>query len=117
MAITPDLIGRLRTLIEIQQDQGGTRNEFGEHVEAWQTLFEARAEVVPLSGREFWNAVQIQANVTHRITLRYRGDVPLRAEMRAKCGTRVFYFQVPPRNLDERREWWEILAVEKEEPI
>ena len=110
-----DVVGTMRHLIEVQQDQSSTKLDSGEEVPDWQMVFTAWANIAPLTGREFWNAVQVQANVTHKITLRYRGDVPLTADMRLAVlpqKTRIFHLSGPPRNLDETGDFWECLAVE-----
>lgn len=53
-----------------------TRDEWGGVVEGWAPLVSnLPAEIVPLSGREFVAAQAVQAGVTTRITIRYRGGV------------------------------------------
>lgn len=66
----PSRIGQMRHRVEIQsQDSardkiGGVAGEYATEATWW-------ASVVPLSGREFYEAQQIHANVTHRVTLRH----------------------------------------------
>lgn len=118
MANSPDLIGRLRQRIKIEEDRATTKNDFGERVPDWTPILptadkHCSAAVEPLNGRELWNAVQMQADITHKITLRYRPDVTPGADLRAVMGDRVFHFAGPLRNIGERNEWWEVLAVEQ----
>jgi len=46
------------------------------------------AAVEPIGGREFFDAARVNADITHRIRIRYRTDVTER--MRALIGSRVF---------------------------
>lgn len=65
--------GRLRHRIEIQQSADAP-DEYGQGVAVWSTVSTRWGEVVPLEGRELWQAQQVQADVTHRVRLRY--DTP-----------------------------------------
>ena len=113
MADTRDITGRLRYFVAVEEDQSTSKRSSGERIENWVRIYDAYAEIEPIVGREFFNAVQVQANVTHRITLRVRGDKKLTHDMRIRFGSRIFYFGTPPRNIDERGEFWEAMAVEQ----
>lgn len=67
--------GSLRHRITLQA-QGQTRGPDGEWEPAW-TDFAANvpASIVPLSGREFLSAGEMQGEVTARITIRWRPGV------------------------------------------
>jgi SPP1 family predicted phage head-tail adaptor len=109
--------GKLRKRLEVQYnaadpDNPTDRRANGELIERWLTGFSAWGSVEPLSGREFWAAAQVQADVTHKITIRYRTGVALTADMRIKLGTRVFHLSAPPRDIEEGHRAWEILATE-----
>ncbi len=110
-----DLVGPMRHLVEVQRDEAASKRASGELVEDWQAVFQEWASIEPLAGREFWNAVQVQANVTHKIRIRVRDDVTFTADMRVVLlpnRTRVFCLSGPPRNLNETYDFWEMLAVE-----
>lgn len=66
--------GQLRHRVTIQQFTQ-TQNEYGEIVEGWTTFATVWAAVEPLRGREFWDAQQLNAEVTARIRLRYLSGV------------------------------------------
>lgn len=107
--------GKLRHKVEFQEDTGATRprDGMGEPVERWRTAFEAWAAVEPVSGREYWQARQVQADVTHKVTVRYRAG--LSAGMRVKWGGRYLYLTEPPRDLMERHQWLEFFCKEAPE--
>ena len=81
---------------------GGRRAGWKHHVWAW-------AKLEPLTGSERLRAMGLEADVVHRITMRYVDDVD--ASCRFVLGSRVFDIKVV-RNLEERSEWLELLAVE-----
>ena len=82
--------GALRNRITIQE-KSVTRDSYGAETITWATHATAWASVEPLSGREFLESRQIQAEGMTRITLRYQaGIVP---EMRVLFGTRTFNIQ------------------------
>jgi SPP1 family predicted phage head-tail adaptor len=111
-------IGRLRKRMVLQVNSPTQRLSNGENVDNWQpvtgnvTTSTVYAGIEPMTGREYWNAVQVQSDITHKITLRYRGDIALTADMRGVIGGRVFHFASQPRNIDERDAKWEVLAIE-----
>lgn len=64
------LPGNLRERVTIQQ-ASETRNALGESVQAWSTFAERWAQVEGISAREFLLSGQQQAEVSHRVRLRY----------------------------------------------
>jgi SPP1 family predicted phage head-tail adaptor len=82
------LAPKLRHRIDIEQ-LTITQDSYGGMIEAW-TLFadNVAAEIVPLSGREFVSAQQVQAGVTTRITVRYKAGIL--ENMRVKHGSDVY---------------------------
>lgn len=65
--------GKLRHVVAIQENQA-TQNEVGELEHNWVTIATGRASVEPISGREFFEAQQRQAEITHRVRMRYRTE-------------------------------------------
>lgn len=104
-------VGQMRKRLTLQQNVPQTKDGFSQPVDSWQPVATVYAKVEPISGREFFNAAQIQADVTHRITVRYRPDFLPTAAWRGLLGTRVFSF-VSVRDVEERHIEWEIMAVE-----
>jgi SPP1 family predicted phage head-tail adaptor len=62
--------GLLRHRVQVQSPTG-TQDEYGQAVLGWTTLGARWASVEPLMGREMWQAQQVQADTTHKVTLRY----------------------------------------------
>lgn len=108
--------GQLRHRGEIQADVGEPvdgADEIGQPRERWRTLFRSWLSIEPLSGREYWQAAQVQADVTHRIRARYQDawrDVT--AGCRVLWQGRAYHLIEPPRVLEERGLWVEVLARE-----
>ena len=85
--MTPTLAaGQLGTRVAIQIATE-TRDDQGGFAEQWATLRTRWAKVEPLQGRELLAAQQIEARVTHRVTLRYFAG--LTPGHRFLVGTRV----------------------------
>ncbi len=100
--------GKLRYLVTVQQPTD-TPNSFGEPVITWAALVRTHASIEPLSGRELWNAQQVQAQVTHRVRLRYYPGVM--AKMRVSYGSRYLNIEsvIDP---EERHRELELLCTE-----
>jgi SPP1 family predicted phage head-tail adaptor len=79
--------GELRHRVTIQ-GRTITRNSYGEEKVDWMPVATVWAEVTDLSGREYFAAQQVQAEVTTRIRIRYRPGVA--PEMRVVAGARTF---------------------------
>lgn len=103
---------RLTCLCDIQENHQTKTPGFKEATDNWETIQRVWADVSPLSGREYWNATQVQAGTTHKITFRWSSSLQLRATHRLKFGDRLFQFQEPPRNVDERNFFYEVMAFE-----
>lgn len=104
--------GRLRHRVTIQQDQGTSRDDNGEHIEDYQDLATVWAEVKPLSGRELWAARQTQSEVTHRVTVRYSSALAdLTGSIRVIHRDRAFHMD-SVLNTDERRRELVMMCIE-----
>lgn len=63
--------GRLRHIINIQKS-AVTRDAFGAETITWSDFTSSiRADVQPLSMREFFQAQQVGSELTHKVTMRY----------------------------------------------
>ena len=108
---------RLRHRLVLQQEVR-TPDESGGFTREWQDVAALWAEVIPLGGsesrqnmasKEFFMAGQLQAQVSHRVLLRYRDGVT--TAMRLVFGERVFNIRsvISPH---EGREQLELLVQE-----
>jgi SPP1 family predicted phage head-tail adaptor len=101
--------GRLRYRITIQQAVA-TLNSFGDAVLSWSEFATRWASVEPLSGRELWQAQQVAADVTHRVSLRRLDGVT--PKMRVLFGARVLNI-IFVRNVESRSIGLELLCQEE----
>lgn len=67
-------IGKFRHRVTIQK-YTPTHDSFGEEVKEWVDVCTVWAGVEPLRGREFFRAQTIHAEVTTRVSIRYRGGI------------------------------------------
>lgn len=93
--------GKLRHVVNIQADQG-IQNDVGEHIPSWVTTITTRAAVEPIAGREFFDAQQRQAEITHRVRLRYRTGIE--PTMRLLYRSRVLMIEAVIDVEERRRE-------------
>lgn len=100
--------GKLRNPIELQREVK-TPDGGGGSTLVPTTFANVRAFIKPISGGERFHAMRLEANVTHRIFIRYRAD--LKASDRIKYGTREFQIRAV-LNIEERNRWLEIYADE-----
>jgi SPP1 family predicted phage head-tail adaptor len=86
MPTLPD-IGEMRHRVIFQT---ATRNDdgYGGGEMVWHDAFEAWVSIEPISGREYFDAMQMQNEITHRIKTRYRSDIS--PEMRIIYGSKIF---------------------------
>jgi SPP1 family predicted phage head-tail adaptor len=78
--------GLLRHRLEVQS-RAGSQDTYGQTLPEWTTTATVWGQVEPLLGRERFTAQQVQAEVTHKITLRARDVSP---SNRIKFGERHF---------------------------
>ena len=101
--------GRLKDAVRLERPTT-IRNAYGEEVPSWETVAMVRAGVEPISSQERMKADQMQADLSHRIWIRYRPDVT--AEMRfvlLPAAARTFHIAGPPRDRREGHELMELL--------
>lgn len=88
--------GILRERIEFQR-RSTNLNEYGEAPQTWTVITTVRASVEPLSGREFFTALQTQTDISVRIICRYSAAVAaVTAQDRIVHGDVVYDIRHPP---------------------
>ena len=80
-------IGSLRHRVVLQQ-KVVTEDALKQQSETWMNIATVWAVIEPLSGKEYFAAKQVNAEISVKLTLRYRKDVVL--DMRVAFGNRVF---------------------------
>ncbi len=101
--------GKLRHQITIQQNTPA-RNGKGEEIDSWSTFATRYAAVIPLTGRELFNAQQRHAEAELRMELRYFSGVT--TKMRVSWDSRLFDI-LHIANLDERDRELHLLVKER----
>ena len=79
--------GKLRHRVVIQE-KVVARDGYGEEDVTWTEVDTVWGSVEPLRGREYLEGRQEQADVSHRIRMRYQGSIT--PTMRVSYGSRVF---------------------------
>lgn len=104
---------RYRNLVTIQRlDPNGSRDEYNVPQPGWVDVCQLWCAIEPLAGREYYAAAQTQAELTHRITARYRSDIVIQPTMRALYGSRVLEI-IGVADVEERHRWLELRCVER----
>lgn len=109
MTIDP---GKLRHRVTIQQRRhvqdglGGTGRD-----ELWDDVGTFWAAVMPLRGREYLDGLRVEAELTHKVMIRYQPGISILQDMRAVFGDRVLNIE-SVANVDERNEWLELRCRE-----
>lgn len=80
--------GKLQYRGTIQRPSGSV-GSFGDKSDDWTDVVDRWFSIEPLSGREYWSAQQVGSDVTHKITLRYRGGI--KTSWRFYIRGRIFY--------------------------
>jgi SPP1 family predicted phage head-tail adaptor len=93
-------IGDLRHRVVLQRKEI-TEDELKQQSEAWVDIATVWSAIEPLSGREYFAAKQVNAEVSAKITIRYRKDVS--PDMRVIYDGRIFEV-LSVINPKERRE-------------
>lgn len=111
--------GRLRHRVTIERprDDSDARDANGDLVTDWPTIDKVWAAIEPLSARETFAAQQVQSAVTHKVTIRFRGDLSSKYRFSyldpATNRTRRFYIDGTPTSPEEKREFLECVCQER----
>lgn len=100
----------LRHKLELQKLET-FEDEIGQVKTEWVTIAYPWAAVEPVSGKEYWAAAYLQAETTHRVTIRYRPGVTS-LDQRLLLNGRILEIE-SAINVDEAGRWLELLCKEK----
>ncbi|QNN24338.1 phage head closure protein [Planctomycetales bacterium ZRK34] len=101
--------GILKHRVELWQPVTST-NTYGEDEITHKRIDTVYAQVQPLSGRERFYAQQVSAEITHRVTMRYRSDVDSSWRLVFKNRTLNIDSVI---NIDEANRWLELVCKEE----
>lgn len=99
---------RLRHRLTLQQ-LVQTPDSAGGYTASWDDVAQLWAEILPINGRERLFAGKVQAETTHRISIRYRNDIS--TSHRLVFESRVFNIRAI-MNEHERDDMLELLVEE-----
>lgn len=102
-------IGALRRRLRIEVPSLSAKEGGGAAV-AWQSMGTMWAELIPLAGREVFQADGVSAIAMYEIRTRFRAEVT--PEMRFVMGERVFEIRAV-RDIEGRRRWLSCLCEER----
>lgn len=102
-------IGSLRHRVEIHAPTN-TVDEIGNQIETWAKVADAWASIEPISGREYWAAAQVQAETTHRVTM--RADVAMHPSYEIVFGARRLAIEAVT-DTEEKGVWLVLMCKEK----
>jgi len=100
--------GKLRHFISIETATT-VDSSTGAPEDTWVAFATARAQIIPVNGREYFSASQERASVTHKIKMRYLPGIT--EEMRIKFDDRIFEIE-SIINFQEKNKELEIMATE-----
>jgi len=101
-------IGKLRHKVELQSVHR-TKNGYMDDIDNWTTFATQWASIEPIRGTQALIAQQIEAEMTHRLIIRYNASMT--ADCRVKTDGRIFTI-VSVRDIDERRRHQELMCKE-----
>ena len=97
--------GQLRKRIDIQRYDNSSRDAHGNPTRNWATMATVWAKIEPLTGKELWQAQQMNSQSNTRITIRYFKG--LNEAMRFLYG--------PPSNIGAPRAFQIVNITDEEE--
>ena len=105
--------GKLRHRVTIQQPFEATAG--GETAITWSDVETGVwAAIEPISSREYFLASQVRADITHRVTVRYRPGIKANWRIVWRDGgtERILNLLGPPIDREERHAWLELMCGE-----
>lgn len=91
--------GSLRHVVDLER-QSITQDAMGQRVDTWVAFATVRASIEPLKGDEYQASSGEQAELSHKIRIRYSSDTSgLRARDRINYKSQIFEITAPPINL------------------
>jgi SPP1 family predicted phage head-tail adaptor len=108
--------GKYRHVITFQS-QVETDNPYGERPRNddtnWENVMTTRAGIFPISGRDIFEAMRTDSEITHKIFVRYDPNFKINSSMRILFDGRIFDIISPPINFQEKNIELSILCKER----
>jgi len=87
--------GKLRFLVSLQSATA-VEDDYGEDVETFIEYAPVYADIIPLSGKEYFAAQQVNSEISIKVIIRYRNDV--KASHRVVFNDQILEIVAPPIN-------------------
>jgi SPP1 family predicted phage head-tail adaptor len=101
-----NLIHRIQIQRRVKVD-----NSRGEVVYSWVKHVNLRAEKNPLRGREFFEAAQVQSEITTRWRIHWRRDIDATMRVVELTGQKMLYdIKAPPIEVAGQRDWLDLMC-------
>lgn len=100
--------GRIRHRVELKSSTA-EKDGYGEETLTWSKYATIWADIQPFRASEIYNAQQVQAEITHKVTIRYNSSVD--EKHRVVFGSRILEI-VSLINAGERGIYQELLCKE-----
>ena len=102
--------GSLRHVVDLER-QSATQDAMGQRVDTWTSFATVRASIEPLKGDEYQAGSGEQAELSHKIRIRYSADTAgLRARDRINHKGEIFEITAPPINLYQANRELQIMC-------
>lgn len=107
-------VQNLHHVCEIQYFSQTGVNSHNEQVGEWVTEATRRFSFVPTGSREYYQASQVQAELTHMVRMRYYAG--LSAKKRLLHNSKAYYLTGPPMVEPEGKPQWLVFGVKETNP-
>jgi SPP1 family predicted phage head-tail adaptor len=106
--------GKYRHIVTFQRNTA-PKDRYGAQPTAnWENVYTTRAGIYPISGKEIFEKITVDGEISHRVHIRYNPTIVINSQMRVLFGNRVFSIIAPPINFQERNDELQILCKEEE---
>lgn len=102
--------GELRHKLDIEMERN-LQDSYGQTTQEWVVFYSGLwASIEPLSGKEYFSSQQVNAEISHRIKIRYRAGI--KPNMRVKFGDARYFNIVSVMDIKERHREIHLMCTE-----
>ena len=102
--------GQLKHKLDIETELN-SQDAYGQTTQQWVVFLRGLwAEIEPISGREYFSSQQVNAEISHRIKIRYRAGIT--PNMRVKLGATRYFNIVSVLDLKEAHRAMDLMCTE-----
>lgn len=107
--------GKLKQRVTLMRPVEGAKDKYGQPTEEFEPVATVWASVEPIRGREFFEAQQVNSEITTRIRIRYRREyaAPEVNEWRIEYDGRTYQIDGPPIDTNMNHRQLEFMCHER----